>query len=124
MLTSRDGIVGQIADALDNSGDAAKVVMPCVQIGGATYQLLTDAADDGDPVENIVGGSYIWGVAGDFGGTTVKLQYLGPDGETYIDVPDASLDAVGALEVRIGAGATIKAVVTGGAPAGLYSNLT
>lgn len=118
-LNRQDGAAGSYVET--NDGPA---LMQAVQVGGATYQLLQDADADGEPVENIVAGNYLFGVAGTFGGATVSLQYLGPDGETYIDLPDTELTAAGALEVRIGANATVKAVVTGGAPSGLYSNLT
>lgn len=92
--------------------------------GGATYQLLVDAGADGDPVTDIVAGDYIFAAAGTFGGATVALSYLGPDGATYIPLTDTELTSAGAVTVRIGQGATVKATVTGGAPSGLYANLT
>lgn len=118
------GVVGQLVDMVDGGGNTVKRLLPSVQIGGATYQLLTNVAVTGAAVTGIAGGEYLWAVAGTFGGATVKLQYLGPDGTTYIDVPSASLTAVGAVLVRIGANASVKAVVTGGTPSGLYSNLS
>lgn len=99
------------------------MAMP-VQFDLPSYQLLENAAATGAPVGPIVQGSYIWAVAGTFGGATVKLQTLGPDGATYVDVAGASMTANGAMEVRIGGGAMIKVVVTGGVPSALYSNVT
>jgi hypothetical protein len=121
---SQVGVIGQKADIQDVNDEPGVGLIPSMSLGGATYGLLNNASATGSPTGPIVANSYIWAVAGTFGGATVKLQYLGPDGTTYIDVPSASLTAAGAIEVRIGAGAIVKAVVTGGAPSALYSNLT
>lgn len=84
---------------------------------GATYAVGTD------PTVGLKGGSYIWAVtATAWNGATVKLQALGPDGATYLDVD--SLTANGTKGVVIGEGATIKLAASGGAPTGLASSLT
>jgi hypothetical protein len=122
---SQIGTVGQPTQMLDVNGNPGINLFPSVSIGGATYELLNDADATGDPVGPIVANPYIWTVNGTFGGTTVKLQYLGPDGSTYIDVAGATLSANGSVFIdHVGAGAIIKAVVTGGSPSGLYSSLT
>jgi hypothetical protein len=95
-----------------------------VQIQHDTYQLLTNAAATGAGVGPVRNGTYIWALAGTVGGATIKLQTLGPDGATYLDVTGASMTAVGQMQVIIGEGAVVRAVVTGGAPSALYSNLT
>ena len=84
---------------------------------GATYAPTTD------PTLGLKGGSYIWAVtATAWNGATVKLQALGPDGATYLDVD--SLTANGTKGVVIGEGATVKLAVSGGVPTGLASSLT
>lgn len=123
-LIRQNGQVGQPVSAYDGSGNSTTGLMASVALGGATYQLLTNASATGSPVTGVVSGEYIFGVAGTFGGATVGLSYLGPDGVTYIALPDTDLTAAGAVVVRVGAGATIKATVTGGTPSGLYANLT
>ncbi len=122
---SQVGVVGQPAQTLDTNDETGTYLIPSVSLAGATYQLLTDAAATGDPVGPMVGGSYVWTTSGTFGGATVKLQYLGPDGTTYIDVASASMSSAGSLFIdHVGAGAIVKAVVSGGSPSGLYSSLT
>ena len=84
---------------------------------GATYAVGTD------PTAGLKGGSYIWAVtATAWNGATVKLQALGPDAATYLDVD--SLTANGTKGVVIGEGATVKLAVSGGAPTGVASSLT
>lgn len=81
--------------------------------------LLSNASATGSTV-NWLGGKGNFAVVGTFGGGTVKLQALGPDGSTYIDVPNASLSAAGMVLFELPAG-KIQAVVTGGTPSGLYA---
>ncbi|MGE0736042.1 MAG: hypothetical protein AB7G15_17145 [Alphaproteobacteria bacterium] len=82
--------------------------------------LLNNAAATGNPARWPGGkGSFV--VAGTFGGATVKLQLLGPDGATWLDVSAATaLAAVGHAVFEAGAG-QLRALVSGGAPAGLYA---
>jgi len=81
--------------------------------------LLTNASATG-PAVNWNGGKGNFAVVGTFGGGTVKLQALGPDNATYIDVPNTSLSAAGMVLFDLPPG-RIQAVVTGGAPSGLYA---
>lgn len=75
------------------------------------------------PTPSVKGGSYIWAAtASNWNGAQAKLQAVGPDGVTYLDIE--SLGANGAKGVVIGEGAIIKLAVTGGAPVGLVSSLT
>lgn len=85
--------------------------------------LINNAAVTGSATILQQGGLYSFNVVGTFGGTTVKLQILGPDDATYVDVPTASFTAAGVIGVYLPAGGTVKAVVTGGAPANLYASL-
>jgi hypothetical protein len=75
------------------------------------------------------GGRGVMTVAGTFGGATVTMQFLGPDGTTYLDVkalaPDGtqttvSLTAAGAIGFVLPP-TLIKVVVTGGTPSALYA---
>lgn len=87
------------------------------------YLLINNAAVTGPATVLQQGGLYSFNVVGTFGGTTVKLQILGPDDATYVDIPTASHTAAGVIGVYLPAGGTVKAVVTGGAPANLYASL-
>lgn len=69
------------------------------------------------------GGSYVLMVAGTFGGTSHKLQILGPDGVTYIDVPNTTFAAAGYVSVDIPAGATVRSFLTGGTGISLNATL-
>lgn len=93
-----------------------------------SYNLLLNASATGTAVTNVRGGDYVWALAGTVGGATITLEYLGLDGVTYASALNsdglaASFTAVGAIIVRIGHGATVRAKVTGGSPSGLYSNI-
>lgn len=68
-------------------------------------------------------GRYCFAVDGTFGGATVTLSLLSPDGSSYISCgTDAALTAEGAVEVELPA-TTVKAVVSGGSPSALYASL-
>ena len=83
----------------------------------ATYAPTTD------PTPGVRGGSYIWAVtATAWNGATVKLQAVGPDGTTYLDID--SLTANGTKGVVIGEAATVRLAASGGAPTGIASSLT
>ncbi len=83
-------------------------------------ELLSNASATGSgKVWN--GGEGAFLVAGTFGGATVTLQILGPDGSTWLDVgTDAALTAAGAVGFSLPPG-TIRAEVDGGTPSGLYA---
>jgi len=72
------------------------------------------------------GGNYRWQViAGSFGGGTLSLQALAPDGTTWIPFdPVASLTANGGLNVGIPDGSTVRMNMAGGTGAtNLYATL-
>lgn len=76
-----------------------------------------------EPTAGVRGGSYIWALTVTaWNSATVKLQALGPDGATYLDVD--SLTANGSKGVVLGEGATVRLAVSGGTPTGLASSLT
>ena len=83
-----------------------------------------------DPIEGVAAGSYILAmVAAAWNGSTVKLQFLGPDGATWMDAKDtasnaAQLAANGQFGVVVGGNATLRLFASGGAPAGLYAKLS
>lgn len=69
------------------------------------------------------GGEGTFHVVGTFGGTTVSLQRLGPDGATWTDIgTDVTLTDEGMGNFNVGPG-TIRAAVTGGTPSGLYATV-
>lgn len=91
--------------------------------GAVAIPLLTNASATGNATGGIDGGTYVWTLNGTIGGATIKLQALGADGSTYNDIVGASLTAAGCLAIDVGAGESIRAVVTGGSPSALYSTL-
>lgn len=84
--------------------------------------LLSNANATGAPTAALAGGRYVWKMLGTFGGTTVTLQSLGPDGSTYQNV--TSLTAAGQAIVEVGVGEVLRASVSGGSPSGLFSTLS
>lgn len=90
---------------------------------GGPYALLTNASASGSAVGPINGGSYEWCTTGTFGGASLQLQALGPDGTTYINVGSAVTSA-GCTGVVLGRNAQVKVTVTGGTPSGLFSSLS
>ncbi len=83
-------------------------------------ELLSNASATGSgKIWN--GGRGAFMAAGTFGGATVTLQVLGPDGTTWLDVgAEAALTAPGAVGFDLPPG-TIRAEVDGGDPSGLYA---
>lgn len=82
--------------------------------------LLNNASATGQSV-TIPGGRYIWSAQGTFGGATLTLQALGPDGSNYMTV--TSMTAAGAVEVAVGEGTAMRVSISGGPPSGIYSSL-
>lgn len=83
-------------------------------------QLLSNASATGNPVQ-WDGGIGVFSVAGTFSGATVKLQFLGPDGSTYIDVgTDTTLTAAGGGGFVLSP-CKIRAAISGGSPSGMYA---
>jgi len=84
--------------------------------------LLSNASATGAVVE-VAPGRYCFAVDGTFGGATVTLSILSPDGSSYISAgSDAALTAEGAVAVELPA-TSVKAVVSGGSPSALYASL-
>lgn len=82
--------------------------------------LLSNASATGSTVI-WGGGGGVFAAAGTFSGATVKLQFLGPDGSTWIDVgADTTLTAAGAGYFMLPPG-SIRAYVSG-SPTGMYAN--
>lgn len=89
-----------------------------------SYALLTNGSATGASLSSLPAGSYVWAVQGSFGGATVALQVLGPDGATWMTVSSKTAPDTGAATgVVLGANATVRAQVTGGTPTALYSTL-
>jgi hypothetical protein len=69
------------------------------------------------------GGIGTFTVVGTFGGATVKLQFLGPDDTTWVDVgADATYTANGTINVTLASG-MVRANVAGGTPSNIYATL-
>ena len=92
----------------------------------SVIQLLSAAAGvgNGGPNNVSLGGTYQYSIAGTFGGTTAKLQTLGPDGSTYVDYPSVSHTAAAMMNVDLPAGATVRSVMTSGSPTGMNATLS
>lgn len=76
--------------------------------------------------QSAYGGDYVWSVQGTFNGASVQLQSLGPDGTTYMNIGAAktAADTTGGTGVGLGSNATVRAVITGGPPTGIYATLS
>ena len=87
----------------------------------AGVTLLSDADETGAATSALTGGTYLWQYQGTFGGTTLTLESLGPDGSTYQTVATAT--AAGQTPILVGQGDILRVTVTGGTPSALYSAL-
>lgn len=56
----------------------------------------------------LLGGRYVFAVVATWGGGTVKLQMLGPNGSTWLDVTNASFTADGYIGVELPAGSQVR----------------
>jgi len=84
--------------------------------------LLQNASATGT-AKSWAGGRGAFAVAGTFGGATVTLQILGPDGTTWIGLgTDAALTAAGIVGFECPAG-QLRAAVSGGSPSGLHAQV-
>lgn len=84
-------------------------------------QLLNNASATGAAAQ-WPGGAGMVDVVGTFGGATVTLQFLGPDGATWITVgADSTFTAAGGALFMMRAG-KLRMAVSGGAPSGLYAS--
>jgi hypothetical protein len=89
-----------------------------------SYPLLSNASATGGSASIGRPGRYVVSVAGTFGGATVALQMLGPDGSTWLGLgTDATFTAAGVAALQLPTG-VYRMAVTGGAPSGLYANLS
>lgn len=67
------------------------------------------------------GGNGVFTAVGTFSGATISLQYLGPDGVTWITAgTNTSLTAAGGGAFYLHA-CQIRALVAGGPPSGIYA---
>lgn len=83
-------------------------------------QLLSNASATGSWAQ-WDGGVGVFSIVGTFGGATVTLQFLGPDGSTAVTVgSDTTLTAAGGGGFILPP-ARIRASVAGGPPSGLYA---
>lgn len=88
-----------------------------------SFSLLSNASATGSAVA-WPGGRGTFEVDGTFGGATVTLSKLGPDGSSYISVgSDGALTAEGVVNFDLPP-TSIKAVVSGGSPSALYAKAT
>lgn len=96
---------------------------PVVIMGIAgTLLLLNNASATGDPIA-WPGGQGTVSISGTFGGATATLQYLAPDGSTWVDAgPDAVFTAAGAVNFEAAAG-SIRMFIAGGPPSGLNATI-
>ena len=83
-------------------------------------RLLSNASATGSAA-SWPGGYGVFSAAGTFGGATVTLQFLGPDGSTWIAVGvDTTITSAGGGVFALPPG-QIRAAVSGGSPSGLYA---
>lgn len=86
-------------------------------------QLLNNEAATGAEAVAQIGGRYVFAINGTFGGTTAQLQFLGPNGTTYIDVTGGSFTAAGSVSVDVARGTHARVTLTGGTPSAMYATL-
>jgi len=88
--------------------------------------LLSNASATGLDANIQNPGRYCFAVAGTFGGATVGLDIMGPDGATWIAIEDSAgtlaFTAAKAVLVDLPAG-KFRARVTGGAGVALFASL-
>lgn len=85
--------------------------------------LISNGTATGD-AETWPGGDGTFTVIGTFSGATITLQYLGPDGLTWVSAgTDAALTTAGGCNFSIPSG-SIRALVAGGPPSGVYASAT
>ncbi len=92
----------------------------------ATKVTLLDNASATGSAASWTGGRGFFSGVGTFGGGTITLQILGPDGTTYVPVtsPEGTaiaLTAAGGIWFVAPAG-SLRAAVSGGTPSALYAN--
>lgn len=86
----------------------------------AHVPLLNTQLASGTPV-TWPGGQGIFSAVGTFGGATVKLQFVGPDGTTFIDAGAATTLTAPGGGVFYLHPCQIQGVIVGGAPSGIIA---
>lgn len=94
----------QLIGGLNNNGQ---------NVGGTTSGSLVDCP----------GGICVFSVAGTFGGATVKLQVLGPDGSTLIDAGSATTLTAAGMGVVYLPPCQVQATIVGGSPSGIFASI-
>lgn len=87
---------------------------------GAIVPLINPAIPSGTP-QTWPGGQGVFTVTGTFGGATVKLQFLGPDGSTYFDAGQYTTVTAAGGGCFILPPGQIQAVTVGGSPSGIFA---
>jgi hypothetical protein len=82
----------------------------------------TGVAVTGLPVD-CPGGIMAFAAAGTFGGATITLSILGPDGVTMLPAGTATTLTVAGTGVAYLPPCQVQAIVTGGAPSGLFASI-
>ena len=84
------------------------------------YQLLSNvsATGNGSTFGNVAGGSYILDIRGTLGGASVAVQVSGADGTLTTLATQTTTGTFGTYQ--IGASSSVRAVLTGGTPSGVY----
>lgn len=108
----------------DTAKRSNNTVLEDIAKGGASSSIaLVTNSVALSSVSGVSGNSYIFACsATSWAGGSAKLQALGPDSTTWMDVGTA-LTANGTQGVVIGSNATIRVVITG-SPTGLYANIS
>lgn len=92
----------------------------------ASLKLLTAATATGASVDVTVPGDYVFSVVGTFGGATVGIQMLGPNGITWITLNDASgaisFSDAGAIGLTLPIG-SYRATIVGGSGVSIHAKL-
>lgn len=86
-------------------------------------QLLSNASATGNSFQVNNSRDYVFSVDGTFGGATVTLQLLSPDGSSWLSITNAAFTAEGAVAVFLGADSTVRVLVASGIPSALYAAL-
>jgi hypothetical protein len=88
----------------------------------AGVQLLVNATATGAQF-SWPGGICIFAVAGTFGGASISLNVLGPDGVTSLVAGAATTLTAPGMGVAYLPPCQVQAVITGGAPSGIFASL-
>lgn len=95
------------------------MTLPIAQI---TRNLVQNVGNvTGNNITILTPGNYAWNTTGVFGGATVYLEALGPDGVTWNQV--SSVTAATRAPILIESGTVMRARVTGGTGTNVSSRL-